>query len=156
MERTLKTKRKLITISVMGISCTNNYYTPARLSYGIISGATSSTPMARSSNPRMWKQVVWNWNRLKQTFRPQKHHLVGEQCLCIHTGTRNGEVCRSSDFGWRPLLDQLFHSRGATRTHGPNYQTSSHLGGTMVSVLAIGPKIRGFKPGRGDAFLRAI
>jgi hypothetical protein len=26
----------------------------------------------------------------------------------------------------------------------------------MVSVLAIGPKFRGFIPGRGDAFLRAI
>jgi hypothetical protein len=26
----------------------------------------------------------------------------------------------------------------------------------MVSVLAIGPKVRVFKPGRGDGFLRAI
>jgi hypothetical protein len=26
----------------------------------------------------------------------------------------------------------------------------------MVSVLAIRPKIRGFKPGRGDDFLREI
>jgi hypothetical protein len=26
----------------------------------------------------------------------------------------------------------------------------------MVSVLAIGPKVRGFNPGRGDGFLRAI
>jgi hypothetical protein len=26
----------------------------------------------------------------------------------------------------------------------------------MVSVLAIGPKVRGFRPGRGDRFLRAI
>jgi hypothetical protein len=26
----------------------------------------------------------------------------------------------------------------------------------MVSVLAIGPKARGFKPGRGVGFLRAI
>jgi hypothetical protein len=26
----------------------------------------------------------------------------------------------------------------------------------MVSVLVIGPKVRGFKPGRGDGFLRAI
>jgi hypothetical protein len=25
----------------------------------------------------------------------------------------------------------------------------------MVSVLAIGPKVRGFKPGRSDVFLRA-
>jgi hypothetical protein len=26
----------------------------------------------------------------------------------------------------------------------------------MVSVLAIGPKVRGFRPGRGDGILRAI
>jgi hypothetical protein len=32
----------------------------------------------------------------------------------------------------------------------------SRLGGVMVSVLATGPMVRGFKPGRGDGFLRAI
>jgi hypothetical protein len=32
----------------------------------------------------------------------------------------------------------------------------SSLGGVFVSMLAIGPKARGFKPGRGDGFLRAI
>jgi hypothetical protein len=26
----------------------------------------------------------------------------------------------------------------------------------MVSVIAIGPKVRVFKPGRGDAFLREV
>jgi hypothetical protein len=26
----------------------------------------------------------------------------------------------------------------------------------MVNLLAIGPNVRGLKPGRGDAFLRAI
>jgi hypothetical protein len=30
------------------------------------------------------------------------------------------------------------------------------LGGVVVSVLSTGPKGRGFKPGRGDGFLRAI
>jgi hypothetical protein len=30
------------------------------------------------------------------------------------------------------------------------------LSGVVVSVLAIGPKVRGFKPGRGYGFLRAI
>jgi hypothetical protein len=30
------------------------------------------------------------------------------------------------------------------------------LGGVMVSVLTIGPKVRGVKPDRGDGFLRAI
>jgi hypothetical protein len=33
---------------------------------------------------------------------------------------------------------------------------SSRLGGVVVSVLATGPKGCGFKPGRGDGFLRAI
>jgi hypothetical protein len=32
----------------------------------------------------------------------------------------------------------------------------SRLGGVVVSVNAIGPEGRGFKPGRGDGFLRAI
>jgi hypothetical protein len=31
-----------------------------------------------------------------------------------------------------------------------------HLGGVMVSVLVIGPKVRGFKFGQGYGFLRAI
>jgi hypothetical protein len=35
-------------------------------------------------------------------------------------------------------------------------QWSSRLGGVVVSVLATGPKVRGFKPGRGDGFLSAI
>jgi hypothetical protein len=33
---------------------------------------------------------------------------------------------------------------------------NSRLGDVMVSVLAIRPKVRGFKPSRGDGFLRAI
>jgi hypothetical protein len=32
----------------------------------------------------------------------------------------------------------------------------SRLGGVMVSVLAIGPKVRGVKPARSDGLLRAI
>jgi hypothetical protein len=32
----------------------------------------------------------------------------------------------------------------------------SLLGAVVISVLATGPKGRGFKPGRGDGFLRAI
>jgi hypothetical protein len=32
----------------------------------------------------------------------------------------------------------------------------SHLGDVMVSVLAVGPKVYRFRPGRGDGFLRAI
>jgi hypothetical protein len=30
------------------------------------------------------------------------------------------------------------------------------LGGVVVSVLATGPNVHGFKPGRGDGFLRMI
>jgi hypothetical protein len=33
---------------------------------------------------------------------------------------------------------------------------ASFLGGVMVGVLAIRPKVRGFKPGQGVGFLRAI
>jgi hypothetical protein len=32
----------------------------------------------------------------------------------------------------------------------------SHLGGVVVSVLATGPKDRGFKPSLSDGFLRVI
>jgi hypothetical protein len=31
----------------------------------------------------------------------------------------------------------------------------SLLGGVVVSVLASGPKLRGFNPGRGDGYVRA-
>jgi hypothetical protein len=34
--------------------------------------------------------------------------------------------------------------------------TGSRLGGLLVSVLATGPKVRAFKPCRGDGFLKAI
>jgi hypothetical protein len=34
--------------------------------------------------------------------------------------------------------------------------TKSHLSGVMVSVLAIGPKVRRFKPSWGNGFLRVI
>jgi hypothetical protein len=33
---------------------------------------------------------------------------------------------------------------------------SRRFGGVVVSVLAIGPKVREFKPGPGDEFLRAM
>jgi hypothetical protein len=32
----------------------------------------------------------------------------------------------------------------------------SCLGGVMISALAFGPNVRGFKPGRGGGFLRVI
>jgi hypothetical protein len=32
----------------------------------------------------------------------------------------------------------------------------SHLTGVMISMFAIGPKVCGFKPNRGDGFLRVI
>jgi hypothetical protein len=33
---------------------------------------------------------------------------------------------------------------------------NSRLGGVMVILLAIGPKVRRFKPGQSNGFLRAI
>jgi hypothetical protein len=36
------------------------------------------------------------------------------------------------------------------------YGRISLLDGALVSVLAIGPKVRAFEPGRGDGFLKAI
>jgi hypothetical protein len=34
--------------------------------------------------------------------------------------------------------------------------TACRLGGVVISVFATGPKGHGFKPGRGDGFLRVI
>jgi hypothetical protein len=45
-------------------------------------------------------------------------------------------------------------------SHPSQFTVSNHiyvaLGGLVVIVVATGPKVRGFKPGRGDGFLRAI
>jgi hypothetical protein len=38
------------------------------------------------------------------------------------------------------------------RRNGPE----GRLGGVLVTVTAIGPTVPGFKPGRGDGFLRVI
>jgi hypothetical protein len=48
-------------------------------------------------------------------------------------------------FGWGGLLVRLCCHLARNR-----------LAGVIVSVLAIGPKVRRFKPSRGDGFLRAI
>jgi hypothetical protein len=42
------------------------------------------------------------------------------------------------------------------QSRGISVMTNCHLGVVVVSVLATGPKNRGFKPGRGDGFIRAI
>jgi hypothetical protein len=47
---------------------------------------------------------------------------------------------------WPPLNTDTFNSKGPR----------SHLSGVMVSVLATGPKVHGFKPGHGNVFLRVI
>jgi hypothetical protein len=39
---------------------------------------------------------------------------------------------------------------------GPSKATARRLGGVVVSVLATGSKGRGYKPGWGDGFLRAV
>jgi hypothetical protein len=52
----------------------------------------------------------------------------------------------------------MLRSRERT-TQDPNpfaISLHSRLSGLVVSVLATGPKGRGFKPGRGDGFLRVI
>jgi hypothetical protein len=47
-----------------------------------------------------------------------------------------------------------WRSKNVARFKGKYYP--SHLGGIMVSVLAIGPEFRWLKPSQGDGFLRAI
>jgi hypothetical protein len=54
---------------------------------------------------------------------------------------------------FRALLHMSAQWEGADLTHH-----SSRLGcvGLMLSMLATGPKVRGFKPCQGDGFLKAI
>jgi hypothetical protein len=63
------------------------------------------------------------------------------------------------------ILSQDSRSPGRDLKLGPpecrsaNHSTSTFgvaLGGPVVSVLATGPKVRGFKPGRGRWILRVI
>jgi hypothetical protein len=53
-----------------------------------------------------------------------------------------------------PNIIREIKSRKMTDTH--RLHTSVVLGGVVVSVLATGPKVRGFKPGRGRWILRVI
>jgi hypothetical protein len=61
------------------------------------------------------------------------------------------------------LLFSLFHDSLKIASEIPWVRKRRHISipkvavdGLMVSVLAIGPKVRGFKPGRGRWILRAI
>jgi hypothetical protein len=46
------------------------------------------------------------------------------------------------------------HSGPQKNARAVSVRYHSRLGGVMVSVLAIGPKVRGFKPRQGEEFLR--
>jgi hypothetical protein len=79
-------------------------------------------------------------------------------------------VRRASSETWRPHIKRRGTVPGkgkylALRQHyaqshptssSNGYKGLSRLGGVVVSVLATGPKGRGFEPGQDDGFLRAI
>jgi hypothetical protein len=58
----------------------------------------------------------------------------------------NGQVASASR-GYKPFFDRINHIY--------SYHTVA-LGGLVVSVLATGPEVSGFKPGRGRWILRVI
>jgi hypothetical protein len=62
----------------------------------------------------------------------------------------------SACFNDAKRVTKFLKSKNITKTLCEINYTYSPLGGVKVSVLAIGPKVYGFKPGRGDRFLTAI
>jgi hypothetical protein len=59
-------------------------------------------------------------------------------------------------FKLNSLAHQYQFWRTWCRAESKLYISSRLLGGAVVSVIAIRPKFRGFRPGRGCGFLRAI
>jgi hypothetical protein len=74
----------------------------------------------------------------------------------------SGPCPRSLQLGCNQNLVSVFNNGNPRSSSNPvpkiykNNRACSRLGGVVVSVLATGPKDRGFKPGRGYGFLRAI
>jgi hypothetical protein len=50
----------------------------------------------------------------------------------------------------------MFQTNAGEKVKHAFYAQNGRHNGVMVSVLAIRPKVRGFKPGQGDGSLRAI
>jgi hypothetical protein len=65
-------------------------------------------------------------------------------------------VCREHNFFSTSSALQFILESGPPGTRTPTTPAPCRLGGVVVSLLAIGPKGRGFEPGQGDGFLRAI
>jgi hypothetical protein len=62
----------------------------------------------------------------------------------------NNETCLRPSDGTRSTGSYVYRQKGWILL------VTGRLGGVVVSVLATGTKSRGFKPDRGDGFLRAI
>jgi hypothetical protein len=77
---------------------------------------------------------------------------------CTHVRLRDFRVVSASVLYQPSRMVSLSTARRRTVLNGTARfcVKNRHLSGVMVSVFAIGPKVCGFKPGRGDGFLRAI
>jgi hypothetical protein len=71
------------------------------------------------------------------------------KCICLRKRWVPSKIRRGSSH--KVQLHNELHLRKHKHKHVPR-----RLSGVVVSVLATGLKGRGFKPGRGDGFLRAI
>jgi hypothetical protein len=78
-----------------------------------------------------------SYTDLRDGSFPGIRSVIWTQCPLLH-----GRV----SWRWYVVLERSF----------PTYNTTHLLDDVMLSVFAIGFKIRGFKPGRGDRYLRAI
>jgi hypothetical protein len=89
---------------------------------------------------RFSRQLVWRW-----LSAGLLHHVVWQN----FTDVSEVLACLlpSSDYMAQQLRRSHFEDVNASLVA---------LGGLVVSVLATGPKVRGFKPGRGRCILRVI
>jgi hypothetical protein len=84
-------------------------------------------------------------SRFYRIFRLQVHKQTTSKANGVVIFKYRRKQCNSIAFSALTLMMGTHH-----------IITKCCLGGIMVSMLATRPKVRGFKPGRGDGFLSAI
>jgi hypothetical protein len=108
-------------------------------------------------------------SRRQKRAAKQINRRVGLQCIHSPLSLVSSKNLLSQNKSDHTRLNRLHHlgiskSGGGTRygllpkrstPHESNH-VRSRLAGVVVSVLATGPKGRGFKAGRGDGYLRAM
>jgi hypothetical protein len=80
-------------------------------------------------------------------------HVLGIALSTIYTILKHKDSIKEHVKGSAPLKSTLFTKQRPDVLHkAEKLLFGYHLGGVMVSMLAIRLKVRGFKPGRDDGF----